>query len=124
MTAKIECSTCGELFIGEPPDWLCYKCWIVVGKRIRGEIMGKCDRCGKESQISTGSYFDTEQICEECDSKESRAGLEMMERCAKCGKDFTSDDPMESFCSTCWKALEEEVEGKLRKVIDPDDVSR
>jgi len=48
----------------------------------------------------------------------------MMERCAKCGEDFSNDDPLESFCPKCWKALEHEVEGKLRKSIEPDDDRR
>lgn len=29
-----------------------------------------CDRCGKESSFSTGSYFDTSQVCMECDKAE------------------------------------------------------
>lgn len=29
-----------------------------------------CDRCGKQSSFSTGSYFNTQQICMECDKKE------------------------------------------------------
>lgn len=27
----------------------------------------KCDRCHKETNTFTGSYFNTEMICEECD---------------------------------------------------------
>ena len=66
MSGKISCSTCGEFFIGEPPDWL----WIIVGKKKLGEIMSNCDRCGKESRTSTGSYFNTDQICLGCWKKE------------------------------------------------------
>lgn len=29
-----------------------------------------CDRCGKESGFSTGSYFNLDQICVECDEAE------------------------------------------------------
>jgi len=38
----------------------------------------------------------------------------------------TNMNPLESFCPKCWKALEHEVEGKLRKTIssDPDDDRR
>jgi len=55
-----------------------------------------------------------------------KTGKPMTERCAKCGEDFTSTDPLESFCPKCWKALEHEVEAKLRKTIssDPDDDRR
>jgi len=70
VSGKISCSTCGEWFIGEPPDWLCHKCWIIVGKKKMGEIMSNCDRCGKESRTSTGSYFNTDQICLGCWKKE------------------------------------------------------
>jgi len=71
VSGKIACSTCGEWFLGEPPDWLCYKCWIIVGKKKMGEIMSKCDRCGKESRSSTGSYFNTDQLCLDCWKKET-----------------------------------------------------
>jgi hypothetical protein len=29
-----------------------------------------CDRCGRETLIVTGSYFNTELICEACDAAE------------------------------------------------------
>lgn len=29
-----------------------------------------CDRCGKQTGFSTGSYFNTDQICMECDEAE------------------------------------------------------
>ena len=29
-----------------------------------------CDRCGSESLSSTGSYFNTQMICGECDRRE------------------------------------------------------
>jgi hypothetical protein len=32
--------------------------------------MTTCDRCKKESNILTGSYFNTEMICLSCDEKE------------------------------------------------------
>lgn len=32
----------------------------------------KCDRCHKETNTFTGSYFNTEMICLECDSLERR----------------------------------------------------
>jgi protein-arginine kinase activator protein McsA len=30
----------------------------------------RCNRCGKETNIVTGSYFDTTLICKDCDKKE------------------------------------------------------
>lgn len=30
----------------------------------------ECDRCGRESRASTGSWFNTEQICLDCSGKE------------------------------------------------------
>lgn len=32
----------------------------------------RCDRCGKETLGSTGSYFNTEQICFDCREKEEQ----------------------------------------------------
>ncbi len=32
--------------------------------------MTRCDRCGQETLASTGSYFNTEQICLDCDAVE------------------------------------------------------
>lgn len=32
--------------------------------------MSKCERCGKKTQVTTGSWFNQEMICMECDGKE------------------------------------------------------
>jgi len=32
--------------------------------------MPKCDRCGAEATTTTGSYFNTDTICMECDKIE------------------------------------------------------
>tara|TARA_B100000614_G_scaffold262909_1_gene300666 strand:+ start:169128 stop:169328 length:201 start_codon:yes stop_codon:yes gene_type:complete len=32
--------------------------------------MSKCDRCRQESSILTGSYFNTQMICLDCEAKE------------------------------------------------------
>lgn len=34
--------------------------------------MERCDRCGKRTNARTMSYFNTEMICMECDSKEQK----------------------------------------------------
>jgi predicted ATPase len=31
---------------------------------------GKCDRCSKPSTVTTGSYFNQEMICMECEKRE------------------------------------------------------
>lgn len=32
--------------------------------------MNRCERCGKESSYTTGSYFNTQMIGKECDERE------------------------------------------------------
>jgi len=32
--------------------------------------MATCNRCNKETRVMTGSYFNTEMICMECDTLE------------------------------------------------------
>ena len=34
--------------------------------------MTRCDRCGKETNITTMSYFNTQIICMECDERERK----------------------------------------------------
>lgn len=36
---------------------------------------GKCDRCKKDSNVTTGSYFNEEMICPDCRDKESKHPL-------------------------------------------------
>lgn len=31
---------------------------------------GRCQRCGRETAVSTGSYFDTSMLCPDCEEAE------------------------------------------------------
>lgn len=45
----------------------------IVRNRMKGNgCMTKCERCGKQAKVTTGSYFDTSIICMECDALEEK----------------------------------------------------